>query len=81
MDLYRVIFELMQERNRVQKLIESLESAGLEGSGQLRSAGRRRGRKSMDEAARQQVSERMKRYWAERRAKREGQPGLQDATV
>ena len=28
---------------------------------------KKRGRKSMDEQARLQVSERMKRYWAERR--------------
>ena len=68
MDLYRIIFELVQERNRVQRIIESLEGMGSEGEVRMRRTGKRRGRKSMDEKAREEVSERMKRYWARRRA-------------
>jgi hypothetical protein len=66
MDLYRIIFELVQERNRIQRIIESLENAS---SGERPPIPRkRRGRKTMDRAARKEVSERMKRYWAKRRA-------------
>jgi hypothetical protein len=35
----------------------------------------------MDDAARQEVSERMKRYWARRRAERNNQPDIPDAAV
>jgi hypothetical protein len=66
MDLYRIIFELVQERNRLQKIIESLENAGRAGHPPVQR--KRRGRKTMDRAAREEVSERMKRYWAKRRA-------------
>lgn len=68
MDLYRIIFELVQERNRVQKIIESLESMDPTAAPPARMTPRRRGRKSMDRAAREEVSARMKRYWARRRA-------------
>jgi hypothetical protein len=76
MDLYRIIFELVQERNRLQRIIESLESMDSGAEAPARTRGKRRGRKSMDEKAREQVSERMKRYWASRRAeKSEGASG------
>lgn len=68
MDLYRIIFELVQERNRLQKIIESLESMDPGADPPARVSGKRRGRKSMDRAAREEVSVRMKRYWAKRRA-------------
>ena len=68
MDLYRIIFELVQERNRLQKIIESLESMDPGADPPPRFPGKRRGRKSMDRAAREEVSVRMKRYWAKRRA-------------
>ena len=72
MDLYRIILELVQERNRIQRIIESLENAsrGEHPPGQRK----RRGRKAMDRAAREEVSERMKRYWARRRAEQNGSP-------
>jgi hypothetical protein len=70
MDLYRIISELVQERNRVQRIIESLENATRLANHQP--ARGRRGRKKMDRAAREEVSERMKRYWAKRRE--EAQP-------
>ena len=70
MDLYRIIAELVQERNRIQRIIESLENAS--GGVKPQSPRKRRGRKTMDRAAREEVSERMKRYWAKRRAKQNG---------
>jgi hypothetical protein len=69
MDVYRIIRELVLERDRLQRIIESLEEMRPNGRSQVRSEGKRRGRKSMDSAAREEVSERMKRYWAQRKAK------------
>jgi hypothetical protein len=71
MDLYRIIGELKQERDRIHRIIQSLEGAGASGKSVARKGGRRRGRKSMDAAARAEVSARMKRYWAERRAQKQ----------
>jgi hypothetical protein len=72
MDLYRIIRDLVHERNRVQNIIESLErmldGTRMPGKTESRPLGKRRGRKSMDEAAREEVSTRMKRYWAQRKA-------------
>ena len=70
MDLYRIIRDLVNERDRIQRIIESLEEGKSSGS-RARPAGKRRGRKSMDRAARAEVSERMKRYWKQRRAEQE----------
>jgi hypothetical protein len=67
MDLYRIISDLVEERNRVQRIIESLEAMdGKPGKPPVRPAAPR-GRRSMDHEARRQVSERMKLYWARRR--------------
>lgn len=84
MDLYRIISELEQERKRLQRIIESLENLDPAGAPPVRAVGKRRGRKSMDRAAREEVSARMKRYWAIRRAEREqqgGQPENADVTA
>jgi hypothetical protein len=72
MDLYRIIRELVQERDRLQRIIESLEEMQPNPRTPVRpeAGGKRRGRKSMDIAARREVSERMKKYWAQRKAKR-----------
>ena len=79
MDLYRIIDYLAAERNRLSQVIQLLERRASEGafrsrwtSGHLdgrkeKPPARRRGRKSMDAAARREVSERMLRYWAQRR--------------
>jgi hypothetical protein len=72
MDLYRIIFELVQERNRIQRIIESLENADRAERPLI--PAKRRGRKTMDRAAREEVSERMKRYWAKRRAGKSDPP-------
>ncbi len=60
MDLKEILKQLYAERKRVDRIIQRLEA--LE-----ESSGSRRGRKSMSAEERRQVSERMRRYWAERR--------------
>jgi hypothetical protein len=68
MDLYRIISELVEERNRLERIIQSLEDINPSGmKTPLRPPGKRRGRKSMDGDARLEVSARMKLYWAKRR--------------
>ena len=62
MDLYRIIDDLVAERNRIDKIIRSLEETG-----ETSRPAKRRGRKFMDAAGRREVSERMRRYWAQRR--------------
>jgi hypothetical protein len=69
MDLYRIIRELVLERDRLQRIIDSLEEMKPNAK-PARAEGKRRGRKFMDPAAREEVSERMKRYWAQRKAER-----------
>jgi hypothetical protein len=71
MDLYRIIRELVLERDRVDQIIQSLEEHSGIGKGTRRRTPERRGRKAMDRAAREQVSERMKQYWRTRRAEQE----------
>lgn len=69
MDLYRTIRTLHEERQRLSKLIESLERLQVAGRGPARrKLPGRRGRKGMTAAERKQVSERMKKYWAARRS-------------
>ncbi|HVW86058.1 MAG TPA: hypothetical protein VHB50_15320 [Bryobacteraceae bacterium] len=68
MDLYQVIRALLEERKRLDNLIQALEDVARTG-GVGRSSSRR-GRKFMDGPARREVSERMKRYWAKRREER-----------
>ena len=71
MDLYHIIDQLVRERTRVQRIIESLEAIdGGASGGEALPVAKRRGRRSMDGAARREVSERMKQYWAKRRAER-----------
>jgi hypothetical protein len=66
MDLDEIINELLEERKRLDRIIQALEESGRIGVSSASSKGRR-GRKSMDAPARQEVSERMKQYWARRR--------------
>ncbi len=77
MDLYKAIRELVEERKRIDRIIVSLEAmlakGGVPGpdSTQSRSEpAKRRGRKSMSPEERVQVSERMARYWAAKRAEK-----------
>jgi hypothetical protein len=66
MDLNQVIQELLKERNRLDALIKALEM----GLDPVPVKGRRssRGRKTMSSDERLQVAERMRRYWAGRKA-------------
>ncbi len=66
MDLIKVIAELRREKAKLDSAIASLEglSGQAEGAAPAKS---RRGRKFMTDAEKQQVSDRMKRYWANRR--------------
>lgn len=70
MDLYKAIRQLYEERARLDRVIASLEelqrAAGGDTGGETP---KRRGRKTMSEEERRQVSERMKQYWADRRRK------------
>jgi hypothetical protein len=69
MDLYKAIQELYAEKEKLERVIASLEE--IQGSAgalsELPRSTRRRGRKSMNSEERQVVSERMRKYWASRR--------------
>ena len=69
MDLFEAIQKLYAEKESLTRAIsalESLQQASQNGSvAQVRHSGR--GRKSMDPEERQEVSLRMKKYWASRR--------------
>ena len=69
MDLYKAIQELYAEKEKLERVIASLEelqrNAGV--LPDLPKPAKRRGRKSMNTEERQEVSERMRRYWAGRR--------------
>lgn len=67
MDLNRAINELRAERDRLEAVIAQLESLNGPSPTAVLASGSRRGRKSMGVAERREVSERMKKYWAERR--------------
>jgi len=70
MDLYKVIQDLNDEKQKLERVIASLEElqrfAGLAVPPATGSE-ERRGRKSMSPVQKQEVSERMKKYWASRR--------------
>jgi hypothetical protein len=65
MDYWGTLSELYRERQRLDKVIRHLQSLAEGGSPSPLS---RRGRKSMSEAERKLVSERMRTYWASRKA-------------
>jgi hypothetical protein len=69
MDLYKAIQDLYAEKEKLERVIASLEelqrSAGSLPT--LPKAAKRRGRKSMSAQERLEVSERMKKYWESRR--------------
>ena len=68
MDLHQTIQELYAEKEKLERVISSLEQLQSYAQGQFK-VSKRRGRKFMDTAERQQVSARMKKYWASRRSK------------
>lgn len=65
MDLQKAIRDLYEEKERIDGVIASLEQY-LRTNGNVE-AKRKRGRKSMGPAERQEVSARMRSYWAARR--------------
>lgn len=68
MDLYKALHELYDERKRVDRAIQALESGRMARS---RAAARnRRGRKIMSPEERLEVSKRMTEYWRNRRAQK-----------
>ena len=67
MDLNKIIGELLEERKRIDKIVTSLEQIKTGNIAEVPRVAGRRGRKSMDEKAREEVSKRMKTYWADRR--------------
>jgi hypothetical protein len=70
MDLEKAIEQLYAEKERLERVIQALEELQRTG-GAISQEARprsRRGRKSMGAAERLEVSERMKKYWASRRA-------------
>lgn len=68
MDVTRTIKELLAERRRIDELIERLEQLQQQRAVQSAASAKRRGRKSMTDAERQEVSRRMRNYWEKRRA-------------
>jgi hypothetical protein len=74
MDLRTTIRELYEEKQRIEEAIASLEELiGAKGRPATHARAEsqrqeRRGRKSMSPEERREVSSRMKRYWAKRRA-------------
>ncbi len=71
MDLYKTIRQLYEEKKRLDLVIAGLEELErATASGLVATPKKRRGRKHMDAKARKEVSERMKRYWAQRRAEK-----------
>ncbi len=69
MDLYKAIRSLYEEKKRLDRLIQSLERIQARAAAvQSVKPKARRGRRGMSADERLEVSERMKRYWASRRA-------------
>ena len=70
MDLYKAIQDLYAEKEKLERVIASLEelqrTAGAVPALPPK-PGKRRGRKSMSSEERQEVSDRMRKYWAGRR--------------
>lgn len=72
MELDQLIAKLKEERVKLDQTLatlERLEQAIADAKPFLK---QKRGRKFMDEAGRKEVSERMKKYWSNRRRSREG---------
>jgi len=69
MDLHKTIQDLYAEKEKLERVIASLEELQRAAAANplLSGRGKRRGRKSMGAQERQDVSERMKKYWAGRR--------------
>jgi hypothetical protein len=69
MELPKLIEKLREERAKLDVVIASLEQLEATMAEAKKVVRKKRGRKSMDEAGRKEVSERMKKYWASRRGR------------
>ena len=67
MDLQKALRELLLQKQRLDGAIAELEGLQKAHSGGGGSVKKGRGRKSMSPQERQEVSERMKRFWAKKR--------------
>ncbi len=70
MDLRKTIAELYEEKAKLDRVIASLEQLS-ENALPVPTVVHRRGRKFMSPQERRKVSERMRRYWALRKAQKE----------
>jgi len=77
MDLYKAIQDLYAEKEKLERVIASLEELQRNAGGSVVPVkpGKRRGRKFMNPKERREVSERMKRYWERRRSGPDGKAG------
>ena len=75
MDLNKALRELYEERDRVDRAIQALESGRMARS--RATAGHRRGRRMMSAEERLEVSKRMTEYWRNRRAQKAMSPALE----
>jgi len=76
MELRKLIVQLRKERVKLDDTIASLEHLEKTIAETKKITKNRRGRKFMDAEARKEVSERMKKYWASRRAQIQKASGL-----
>jgi hypothetical protein len=81
MDLHKTIQDLYAEKEKLEDVIASLEELQRAASANVLTPGRSkgRGRKSMGAQERQEVSDRMKKYWARRRGKQSPESDAQSA--
>lgn len=82
MDLHKTIQDLYAEKEKLERVIASLEELqrAADANSHVMGRAKRRGRKSMGSQERQEVSERMKKYWASRRGNARKQPST-DARI
>jgi seryl-tRNA synthetase len=76
MDLQKTIQDLYAEKDKLERVIASLEELqrAADANSHVMGRAQRRGRKSMGSEERQEVSERMKKYWAGRRNSKQQPP-------
>jgi hypothetical protein len=67
MNLTKTIGELLEQKEKLERVIASLEELTSFKGDRPKLVQKRPGRKSMGDRERRQVSARMKRYWARRR--------------
>jgi hypothetical protein len=79
MDLSEGLQDLWARKKAVERAIAELEQLQSARAGNVRH--KRRGRKSMEPRERLEVSDRMKRYWANRRGPRECPPLAEAASL